>query len=88
MLAGKNFKTLCNLLSWVLLASLSNIVVCDCQVDGLPGYVLEPVSREVRKLNIQSFQSGPRGDGADGDGMSEEELVRPSAAHLLHLLHI
>lgn len=28
------------------------------QVDGLPGYVLEPDSRGVRELNVQNFQSG------------------------------
>jgi hypothetical protein len=47
------------------------------QVDGLPGYVLEPVSKEVRELNVQSSESGANGDSADGDGMSDEELVHP-----------
>lgn len=45
------------------------------QVDGLPGYVLEPDSRGVRELNVQSFQSGLDGNDPSVFMMTTDSTV-------------
>lgn len=45
------------------------------QVDGLPGYVLEPDSRGVRELNVQSFENVLDGNNSGVFMMTTDSTV-------------
>ena len=52
------------------------------QVEGLPGYVLEPDPLEVREAEVQTFQSRSNRHGEDAAAMTDASEVRQQAVAL------